>query len=153
MRTFLKLLGAFIMLSACSEHIEDGNYDALKSGPYEALSVSINDDYMVAQAACDNGKKVLVCHVPPGNPDAKHTICIGMAAVETHLDHHADYLGDCEAPPVPSPEPTAAPTPEPSPNPDPGGEPTPTPVPSPDPDLGDGGTPTPVPSPDPDLSF
>lgn len=41
-----------------------------------------------------NMDKVLVCHIPPDNPDNPHTICIGFAAVADHLSH-GDYLGEC----------------------------------------------------------
>jgi hypothetical protein len=48
-----------------------------------------------------NLKKVLVCHVPPGNLSAKHNICISVNALKTHLDHEAegvhDTLGACPA--------------------------------------------------------
>ena len=40
-----------------------------------------------------NPDKVLVCHVPPGNPDNAHDICIDDSAVTAHLAH-GDYLGD-----------------------------------------------------------
>jgi len=47
--------------------------------------------------------KVLVCHVPPGNPDNRHTICIGKPALKAHLRLHVahgdpdvrDTLGAC----------------------------------------------------------
>jgi hypothetical protein len=47
---------------------------------------------------------VVICHVPPGNPDARHTIRISDAALDAHLKHginaqhenrERDYLGDC----------------------------------------------------------
>ncbi|NQT77822.1 MAG: T9SS type A sorting domain-containing protein [Bacteroidetes bacterium] len=38
--------------------------------------------------------KVLVCHVPPGNPGNCHTICIAYPAVQAHLDL-GSYLGYC----------------------------------------------------------
>ncbi|MEN8226149.1 MAG: T9SS type A sorting domain-containing protein [Bacteroidota bacterium] len=38
--------------------------------------------------------KVLVCHIPPDNPDNPHTICIAFEAVAEHLSH-GDYLGEC----------------------------------------------------------
>ena len=42
--------------------------------------------------------KVLVCHIPPGNPDNWHSICISENAVDTHVDHHGDTIGSsCEA--------------------------------------------------------
>ena len=39
-------------------------------------------------------KKVLICHVPPGNPGNAHTICVSANAVPDHLAH-GDYLGEC----------------------------------------------------------
>ncbi len=44
----------------------------------------------------EDGQKMNVCHIPPGNPAAEHNICIGVPAVDTHVDHHQDYLGDCK---------------------------------------------------------
>jgi hypothetical protein len=38
--------------------------------------------------------KVTLCHVPPGNPDAAHTITVGEVAVQAHLDH-GDRRGAC----------------------------------------------------------
>ncbi len=40
------------------------------------------------------GDKVTICHIPPGNPAAKHTIVVGAPAVRVHLAH-GDYLGRC----------------------------------------------------------
>ena len=31
--------------------------------------------------------KVELCHIPPGNPDNRHTIMVGASAVDAHLDH------------------------------------------------------------------
>ena len=42
------------------------------------------------------GKKVLVCHLPPGNPSNCHTLSIGAPAVRAHLAH-GDFLGPCTA--------------------------------------------------------
>lgn len=41
----------------------------------------------------DNGK-VTICHIPPGNPDKRHTIEVGNPALQAHLDH-GDTLGAC----------------------------------------------------------
>jgi len=38
--------------------------------------------------------EVTICHIPPGNPDAAHTITVGARAVEAHLAH-GDILGPC----------------------------------------------------------
>lgn len=41
------------------------------------------------------GEKVTLCHIPPGNPSAKHTISVGRSAASAHL-RHGDFLGACE---------------------------------------------------------
>ena len=41
------------------------------------------------------GNKILICHLPPGNPNNKQTLIIGSPAVKAHLAH-GDYLGDCK---------------------------------------------------------
>jgi regulation of enolase protein 1 (concanavalin A-like superfamily) len=38
--------------------------------------------------------KVTICHRPPGNPDAAHTITISRSALQEHLSH-GDTLGPC----------------------------------------------------------
>jgi len=44
----------------------------------------------------DNSNKVLLCHVPPGNPANAHTISISANAVPAHLANHpGDHLGPC----------------------------------------------------------
>lgn len=75
---------------------------------------------------CESPKKVLICHIPPGNPDNAHTICVGAPAVRAHEERHGDPVGACDADeepdagaPVdpdaapPPPEPDAAPEPGP----------------------------------------
>jgi len=43
--------------------------------------------------------KVTICHVPPGNPAAKHEIVIPASAVPAHLKQ-GDYMGPCSGRPV-----------------------------------------------------
>lgn len=61
-----------------------------------------NVEEVLADNSCGkNGEKVLVCHFPPGNASAKHTICISRRALEAHLSHghkdeqHQDHVGAC----------------------------------------------------------
>jgi len=49
----------------------------------------------VATAAPDD-HKVVICHVPPGNPENAHTIVVDYHAVPAHLEH-GDFIGACEA--------------------------------------------------------
>jgi len=44
--------------------------------------------------------KVVICHIPPGNPDNAFTIVVDYHAVTAHLDH-GDYLGECDVLPIP----------------------------------------------------
>ena len=39
--------------------------------------------------------KAIICHIPPGNPDAQKTLSIPNAAVPAHLAH-GDHLGPCD---------------------------------------------------------
>ncbi|HRO98663.1 MAG TPA: hypothetical protein PLN54_04455 [Flavobacteriales bacterium] len=45
----------------------------------------------------NNNNKVLVCHIPPGNPANAHTICISENGVPAHLAHGC-VLGACAPP-------------------------------------------------------
>jgi hypothetical protein len=39
--------------------------------------------------------KVLVCHIPPGNPANAHSICVGPPAWPPHHRLHGDTMGAC----------------------------------------------------------
>jgi hypothetical protein len=45
----------------------------------------------------DNGGKIVICHIPPGNPANAHDIEISTHALQAHLDH-GDTIGGCEQP-------------------------------------------------------
>ena len=51
-----------------------------------------------ASGSCEPGPdgKVVLCHIPPGNPANAHTISVGHKAVRAHL-RHGDVCGPCEA--------------------------------------------------------
>jgi hypothetical protein len=40
--------------------------------------------------------KVTICHIPPGNPENRHTITIGASAVAAHVAEHGDEIGPCQ---------------------------------------------------------
>lgn len=48
-----------------------------------------------ANEPTDDGPKVTICHIPPGNPDNAHAITVSINAIPAHLAH-GDSLGDCE---------------------------------------------------------
>ena len=41
-------------------------------------------------------EKVTICHIPPGNPDNRHTITISISAWPAHESLHGDTMGACE---------------------------------------------------------
>ncbi len=43
-----------------------------------------------------SGPKIVICHVPPGNPDNTHAIEININALPAHLAH-GDLIGDCNS--------------------------------------------------------
>lgn len=44
----------------------------------------------------NNGNKVVLCHVPPGNPANPQTLCISSKAVDAHFENHeGDHCGPC----------------------------------------------------------
>jgi hypothetical protein len=46
---------------------------------------------------CGNdGTKVYICHIPPGEPENRHTICVSPNAEPAHLANHGDYIGECD---------------------------------------------------------
>jgi hypothetical protein len=51
----------------------------------------------VIDIRCGQGKKkIILCHVPPGNLSNPQTICIAPSAIPHHLEHHDhDCLGPC----------------------------------------------------------
>lgn len=48
-----------------------------------------------------HGKKVTICHIPPGNPGNAHTITISLNALQAHLAH-GDTIGACPKPEPPT---------------------------------------------------
>ena len=51
----------------------------------------------VVDIRCGQGKKkIILCHVPEGNPGNPQTICVAPSAIPYHLSHHQyDCLGPC----------------------------------------------------------
>jgi hypothetical protein len=93
-------------------HVPPGNPDAAHTVTVGAPAVPVHLSHGDAEGACaeeeepegdageeapgdeDSEAKVLVCHVPPGNPEHPVTIEVGAAAVPAHLGH-GDTEGAC----------------------------------------------------------
>jgi hypothetical protein len=84
------LLGLGLAVGCVSDTSDDSMY---LTGTEEDAAV------LNGQLTCTNPKKVLVCHIPPGNLDNAHGICVSDHAVAPHQQQHGDTLGSCAAPP------------------------------------------------------
>lgn len=72
--------------------VNDGTYTFTITVSNGTTGNSASTDCLNADEAPDFAPGTL-CHIPPGNPNAAHTIRVGLPAVEAHLAH-----GDTEGP-------------------------------------------------------
>lgn len=122
----------FIAIGACAQqydiglqgaHIEgdlpesarsesNSSVSSPSSAPESESVAAIEDASLPAEFRCgQDGRKVLICHVPPGNPSNAHSICISrQGAVRGHgiqfpkdgvengelRSHSGDTLGACK---------------------------------------------------------
>jgi len=77
----------FGALVACTGPADSSMY---LTGTEEQAVTGPNGDLI-----CDDSHKVLLCHIPPGNPDNAHTICVDQHALNAHVQHHGDPAGAC----------------------------------------------------------
>lgn len=52
------------------------------------------EDHPEAFQDPEEANNMIICHIPPGNPDAQHTKSIGEPAWQAH-DGHGDTIGEC----------------------------------------------------------
>ena len=64
---------------------------------YESYNIGFRVADVSEQAPCadDGDGRVMICHIPPGNPDNARTITVSVNAVPAHLAH-GDSCGPCE---------------------------------------------------------
>ena len=74
----MKRIGILILFFSVAYVLLPANIQADNSG--------VNDDH-----------KVIICHIPPGNPENAHIIEVGRPALEAHLAH-GDRAGECDPP-------------------------------------------------------
>lgn len=71
---------------------DDKPKDGPSDKPKDEEPLPGDDDF---EEKIDEKDRVTVCHIPPGNPAAKHTLTISKNALAAHLAH-GDVLGKCE---------------------------------------------------------
>jgi len=97
--TLLYFFSAFVLtlgFVACGLDLDDlgGNSGSLEGAQGDGESEGSGDDSNDEDS--DRGC-VEVCHIPRGNPDNAHTICVGEPAVSAHVGRHGgDFLGRCD---------------------------------------------------------
>jgi len=83
-------------------HVPPGNPDNAHTIVISVNAVQTHLDHGDSLGACPEEpgppddqyeEKVLICHIPPGNPENAHTISVSVNAVPAHLAH-----GDTEGP-------------------------------------------------------
>ncbi len=95
---FFLLFGLFLLFSGTEKLYSQSNSQLSNSVNQER----IGDD--CSEFICgEYDDKLLICHVPPGNPENEHEICISSNAIQTHLTH-GDYCGPCTLLSNPTPE-------------------------------------------------
>ena len=81
-----------VPICACGTSVVDENADVKSWGaPLTWGQAGCSSDYVVGQ-----NNKVEICHLPPGNPENKHTINGSINSVRAHLAH-GDWIGACDA--------------------------------------------------------
>lgn len=58
------------------------------------IAAAVVSALAMAAVPSEAGKKIDVCHVPPGNPGNAHTISVNVHAWPAH-ESHGDTMGQC----------------------------------------------------------
>jgi hypothetical protein len=82
-----------LMAPACTQEAEDVEAVTETGLEMEEVNGSTGSGNQ-CNIECD-GHKILICHIPPGNPENAHEICVGAPAVPAHLAH-GDLCGQCQ---------------------------------------------------------
>src|SRR5882672_4684509 len=89
MRTPIRCFLFGLLLGACGVSQVDDETMYLTGTEESAITLANG------QPGCTSPKKVLICHIPPGNPANAHDICVGASAVAPHQAKHGYTIGAC----------------------------------------------------------
>ena len=102
-RIFWLLLLLVVMVVGCSRSGIPSDADTDVDSDVDTDADSDSDSDSDVDSDCDSDTdvhecvypKVLVCHIPPGNPENCHEICVAKEAVIHLVSDHGDLFGEC----------------------------------------------------------
>lgn len=90
---------SILLQSGCSLAVQPDTATTYCVDVTDATGCTVSDCVTVQaiDVVCHQNGKVVLCHVPPGNPDNPQQLCIDPSAVGDHLDNHeGDAIGSCD---------------------------------------------------------
>jgi hypothetical protein len=73
----------------------DDSVDNNNDGIADCSQVLTLDEYSDAWKCGNKNDKIILCHIPPGNPSNVQTICISVNAIASHVRNHGCFVGPC----------------------------------------------------------
>lgn len=105
---YLTMLFVGLLVAACEPEVEPADdYLNTKIDDFEILYLKdavlneVNNSSFDCPADADEIDCILICHIPPGNPQKRKNLIIPTVAVQAHINHghdkhdHHDFLGSC----------------------------------------------------------
>ncbi|WP_143962944.1 T9SS type B sorting domain-containing protein, partial [Litoribacter populi] len=85
--------GSTLKVNASGDFVREYDVEISNNG---VCAASATFKVISVEASCGNGgNKVQVCQVPPGNPNARKTICVNANAVQALLANSDSFIGSC----------------------------------------------------------
>ena len=75
------------------QYCQNGQWGACLSDD----TIAVANGYTAGGSELCRDGKIPICHIPPGNPSNRHTLCISPAALPAHMSH-GDTEGPCPPP-------------------------------------------------------
>jgi len=94
----------FDVVGGVHENTEYASLDTLVLSLSYVGNIPADPNPPISGGGSGVGKKVTICHVPPGNPANAHSLSVSINALDAHLAH-GDLLGVCEPAPDSQPFP------------------------------------------------
>lgn len=73
----------------------DDSVDNNNDGIADCSQVLSLEEYSEDWKCGNNNNKIILCHIPPGNPSNVQTLCISVNAIASHVQNHGCFVGPC----------------------------------------------------------